>query len=172
MARLDIHENRVHRAALLGMLCALGIVSRIAMSALPNIQPVTAIIILTAAYIGMLDAAMLTAGIVLATNMYLGMGMWTLWQLLAWCVIALVSRLLFARRKNAWGLLVWAIASGYIYSAVISAGTFSMTFAGGQVGGYLTYWLSGLLFDSYHAVGNGVFIWFLLPLFKRICDKK
>lgn len=162
------HSGNIRRIAADGMLCAAAIVGRIALTALPNVQPVTVILILMAAYIGTWDAVISAVVIVLVTNLYMGMGIWTLFQVIAWGVVALVSGLLFRRRRNQFVMLGWAILCGFFYGAVISIMSCRTVYAGGGSVPYLTYWLSGLLYDGYHAVGNALFIWFLQPLFERL----
>ncbi len=166
------NPNRVRRLAADGMLCAAGIVGRIALNVLPNIQPVTALLILTAVYIGTWDAVLSAVVIVLVTNMYLGMGIWTLYQILAWVFVALISALLFRRSKNKYLLLLWAILSGFVYGAFISVLSCRTVYSGSAPTTYLVYWLSGLPFDTYHAIGNGLIIWFLQPLFERVIKDK
>ena len=163
-----LRRNRVRRLAADGMLCAAAIVGRIALNVLPNIQPVTALLILMAAYIGAWDAVLSAAVIVLVTNLYLGMGIWTVYQMIAWGFIALVSALLFRKKHNRFALLGWGILSGFIYGAFISVMSCRTVYSGSSPSTYLAYWLTGLPFDIYHAVGNAVFVWFLQPVFERI----
>jgi len=81
----------IRRIAADGMLCAAAIVGRIALTALPNVQPVTVILILIASYIGIWDAIISAVVIVLVTNLYMGMGIWTIYQIITWAAIAVIS---------------------------------------------------------------------------------
>jgi len=163
-----VRMSSIQRIAVDGMLCAVAIVGRIALTALPNVQPVTVILILMAIYIGTWDAVISAGVIVLVTNLYMGMGLWTVYQIIAWGIIALVSGLLFKKHHNPFLMLGWAILCGFFYGAVISVMSCRTIYAGPNAGTYLAYWLSGLLYDGYHAVGNALFIWFLQPLFERL----
>ena len=165
-------QNRVRRLATDGMLCAAAIVGRIVLNVLPNIQPVTALLILMAAYIGTWDAAVSSIVIVLVTNLYLGMGIWTVYQIITWCFIALVSAFLFRKKHNRFAVLGWSILSGFIYGAFISVMSCRTVYSGPSPSTYLAYWLTGLPFDIYHAVGNALFVWFLQPVFERVIKNK
>lgn len=160
-----------YRVAALGMLCAAAIVGRIALSSLPSVQPVTAIVILTAAFIGLWEAEAAVFVIVMVTNMILGMGVWTFYQLAAWGIIAALSWVMFRHRRNPVLMLLWAVFAGYGYGAFVSIWSFR-TLLGTSAGGYIEYWISGLSVDTCHALSNAVFLWFLLPLFRRFFDKK
>ena len=172
LSRTAKRRNSIRRIAADGMLCAVAIVGRIALTALPNVQPVTVILILMAAYIGTWDAVISSVVIALVTNLYMGMGIWSIYQIIAWGVIALVSGLLFRKNHNQFLMLCWAILCGFFFGAVISIMSCRTVYAGANVGTYLAYWLSGLLFDGYHALGNALFIWFLQPLFDRLLKSK
>jgi len=165
-------QSSARRLAVDGMLCAAAIVGRIALSALPNVQPVTAIIILMAVYIGTWDAAVSAVVIVLITNLILGMGIWSLYQIAAWVLIALLSAALLKKWHPPAALLIWAIVCGFGYGAFVSIFSWRMINTGAAAASYTAYWLAGLLADAYHAVGNGVFIWFLIPVFEKILKLK
>ncbi len=153
------------RAAVDGMLCAVAVVGRIALGFIPNVQPVTAILILMGAYIGVCDAAISAVVVVIVTNLLLGTGIWSIWQMIVWASIGVLSGIFFRECKNPILMLIWAVASGYIYGAVISIWSWNSITA--SSGGYVAYWLAGLPYDTYHALGNGVFIWFLQPIFAK-----
>lgn len=165
-------KKEIQRIAADGMLCAVAIVGRIALTALPNVQPVTVILILMAVYIGLWDAAVSSFVIVLVTNLYLGMGIWSVYQIITWCAIAVISGLLFRKKHGQFLMLGWAVLCGFIYGAVISVMSCRTIYTGAAAGTYLAYWLSGLLFDGYHAVGNALFMWFLQPVFERLVKQK
>ena len=159
--------TRVQRTAVDGMLCALGVVGRVALAALPNVQPVTAIIILTAIYIGVWDSVAAAVVIVLVTNLILGFGVWSLYQMAAWALIGILSALLFRRRRHPLAVTGWSAACGFGFGAFVSVFSWN-AISTGAASGYLVYWLAGLPTDAYHAVGNAVFTWFLIPLFERV----
>ena len=157
-------ENRTVRITLMASLCALAIVGRIALSAIPNVQPVTVLLMLIALYFGVGWSAACTVIVVLVTNFFLGMGIWTFHQIAVWALIVAVTGLLFRRKRNPVLLTAWAVAMGYVYGFLISLFQFG-TFVKGDIAGFAAYYAAGLLFDTYHALGNGIFMWVLLPLF-------
>ncbi len=164
----DAQLSPVRRIALDGMLCALAIVGRWALGALPNVQPVTVILILMAIYIGIWDSVASAVVIVTVTNMIMGVGIWSLYQMLVWAVIAAVSGLLFKKKHHPVVMLLWCGAMGFVYGAAVSVFSYRTFVTNGGTAGYLAYWLSGLGVDGLHALGNAVFVWFLQPLFEKL----
>lgn len=86
--------DKVKEISLIGILAAVNIASRIALQALPNIKPVTSIIIISVMIFGLAFGIKLTIVTTLVSNIYLGMGIWTIFQILAWIVICLLTQCL------------------------------------------------------------------------------
>ena len=99
------------------------------------------------------------------SNMILGMGVWTIFQIFAWTIIAIFSGLIGKTRlsKNLMFMMVWAFLMGYVFGFFVSWE--KLLYGGYKV--FLTYYISGLLFDTLHAVGNFVFYPICLSIIHR-----
>ncbi|KMJ59796.1 metal ABC transporter permease [Bacillus sp. LL01] len=157
------------KIALLGMLIALCVVGRIAFSSVPNVQPVTAIIIICAFWMGPLAGVILAVGTTFATNLVLGSGMWTITQIFAWSVIGLLSGAIgiWFKKIPVFLLSLYAGLCGLFFGLVFSIQNM-------VVGGvpFLPYYLAGLPFDINHAVGNVVFFIVLYPILSKLLNEK
>ncbi|MFC2948281.1 ECF transporter S component [Virgibacillus sediminis] len=149
-----------YKLTLLALLAALAVVGRAAFAFLPNIQPVTSIIIICGIFLGPLPAVLLSLVTVFLSNMLLGMGVWTVWQMVSWSLIGLLSGLIgnLLKRMPLAALAGFAIFCGYLYGFIVSLTTYQIT------GQFLPYYLAGLPFDTLHALGNGIFILIFYPL--------
>lgn len=149
-----------YRLTFLALLATFAIIGRNAMAFLPNMQPVTAIIIITGLLLGISDAVLLTIIVVLVSNMYLGMGIWTISQIISWGTIGILSGMLKKLKKNIplWLISIFGLFSGYFYGFVISLMMYQIA------GRFWPYYIAGLPFDTYHAIGNVIFITFLYPI--------
>lgn len=152
---------------MLSILAIFAIAGRILLDPLPNIQPVTVVVLLTGIYYGA-PRAFAVAGIVaLATNfLVLGHGPWTLFQVVGWGSIgvagALLSdRLLIDGKLNLNRLAVFAAVSGFVFNWIVSLSILMKT----DPSMLIPYVLSGLTFDMFHAAGNILFVaWMAEPL--------
>ena len=157
---------------LTGVLCALAIAGRMALWVAPNIQPVTAIVILIAVYVGLHYGIASAVVVPFVTNLLMGsLGMWTVYQMLSWGVIALLSWLFFRKKKSYTGLFLWSIVAAYIYGLIIDLCSWRVFATGTGIEGFLTYELSSLLYDTYHAIGNGIFISVFQPILAMFLKK-
>ncbi|XJS10563.1 ECF transporter S component [Aerococcaceae bacterium WGS1372] len=164
--------NRLTILALLITLCHIG---RIAFQFLPNIQPVTAIIILVTITMGLMEGMIVSVGSMVLSNILLGMGPWTVYQILSYIIIVLVvgslrtyyfkleghdhlSRIIFALISGGAGLLY-----GFVIS-ILSAHLFGVV-------NFWIYYIQGLPFDVMHMVGNIVFFLLLEPTLVPIIYK-
>ncbi|WP_181349976.1 ECF transporter S component [Thalassobacillus sp. CUG 92003] len=153
-----------YKLTLIAMLAALAVAGRFMLAGLPNIQPVTAIIILTGFWMGPLAAVCVAALTTFLSNVLLGMGPWVVWQGTAWILIGAGAGLLGHYRAHVpfWGLSIYGAMSGFFFGLVLSL---TMRAAGQPFWGY---YLAGLPFDGYHALSNAGFILVLAPLVQRL----
>ena len=149
------------------LLVVFGVSRRILMEPLPNIQPVTVLVIMAGAYYGAPRALALAATIALASNiLFLGHGPWTIFQAVGWGALgvlgALMSdRLIVDRELRVNLLAVVAAASGFVFNWIVSL-SILLTVDPSMLAAYL---LNGLVFDLYHAAGNVAFVaWMSVPL--------
>ena len=152
---------------MLALLAVFGVSGRILLDPIPNVQPVTVLVLLTGAYYGAPRAIALAATVALASNvLLLGHGPWTLFQAIGWSGIGLTGAL-FANRILTEGrvriglLAVIAAASGLAFNWFVSL---SILFEAGS-SMLVPYLLNGLVFDLYHVAGNVLFVaWMASPL--------
>lgn len=165
--------DKVKEISLIGILAAVNIASRIALQALPNIKPVTSIIIISVMLFGLAFGIKLTIVTTLVSNIYLGMGIWTFFQILAWIVICLFTQCLVdlyhARHRQPPLLLmaIFALLMGYVFGFIVSLD--KLIIGGPSL--FIVYYMAGLLFDTFHAVGNFFFYLIAAPILMKIFIK-
>lgn len=165
-------HNRFHvqHIALLGMLTTLCYVSRLLFQFLPNVQPVTVIILLITQVWGTRDGLIVATLSILVSNINLGMGVWTLAQVVSFAVIVLLTGSLFRLKFDRAPFIIKALYAGlvgYLYGFVISA--VQAPFFGIQ--SFWAYYISGIPFDTMHALGNSAFYILLAPILIPLLKK-
>ena len=152
------------KIAFLSVFAAFIVVGRLSFQFLPNIQPVTVMLICLAIYAGTRSAILLAIISTYVSNIFLGLGIWTIWQIAGWALISLIAGLLAhqLKRTNVYIFAIYCGLMAYVYGIVIQIGTFSYT------GNFVGYYLASLPFDTLHAIGNIGFAIILGPILKRI----
>lgn len=163
-----LQMRTTNRITLIGVLTAVNVTSRVWLQFLPNIKPVTSIIILVTIAFGLRFGLELSVTTVMVSGILLGFGAYIPFQLMGWCMIVLFTHLLdkFLPFGKLFVFTIWAFLCGYIYGFFVSLDKLfiSLTY-------FWVYYLNGFLFDTLHAVGNVVFFplcyYALLPVFRR-----
>lgn len=152
------------------MLTTLCYVSRLMFQFLPNVQPVTVILIILTLTLGVVDALIVSLLSILISNINLGMGVWTIAQIVSFSLIVMMTGLLIKpifKKLPFFILIIYAVFTGYAYGFIISL--VQAPFFGIQ--NFWVYYLSGLSFDTLHAFGNGIFYLLLAPILFPLLTK-
>ena len=160
-------HTRVLRLVLSGLMGALLVVSKQAMSGLPNIEPVTLLIILFALELPRETPGAITVFLVLQGVLY-GFGLWWAMYLYVWYLLAFLARLL-RRMDHALG---WVVVSG-LYGLCFGGLCAAVYLVAKTPAFALSWWLSGLSYDAMHGVGNFALMLLLYrPLRTALCTAK
>ena len=103
------------------------------------------------------------------SNLFLGFGLWTLPQIVAYAccmvIVIVMVTILPVIRRRIWLQIGLAGLLGYLYGFIVSLG---MAVIGSLNGlGFWAYYVSGLPFDTYHAIGNLVFYPIVLAILRQ-----
>ena len=139
---------KVKELAVLALLGAILHVSQVAMAFLPNVEPVSILVLVYTLVFGRKALAAVYAYVFLQGVTY-GFGLWWFMYLYVWAVLYLIVRLL--RRNDS--VLVWAVVNGLFGLSFGALCSLPYLFAGG-IGTALAWWTSGLMFDILHCAGN------------------
>lgn len=143
-------REKILRLALAGLMGALLVVGKQAMSGLPNIEPVTLLIVLFTLELPWETPAAITVFLLLQGVLY-GFGLWWAMYIYVWYLLALLTWLL-RRMDNALG---WAVFSG-IYGLCFGGLCAGVYLVAKTPAFALSWWISGLPYDAMHGAGNFV----------------
>jgi energy-coupling factor transport system substrate-specific component len=145
--------------ALVATLAAMAALGRVAFAALPNVKPMTDIVLIAGYTLGGAPGFMVGAVAALASNLFFGQGPWTPWQMVGWGGVGLFGAAL-ARVSRDLGRVPLAAACGLAglgFGAVMNLHMW-VTYSGDHTLAKLgASFATSLPFDLAHAVGNIVF---------------
>ena len=147
------------------MLAALTFGAKVAMSALPNIEPVSLMILLFGAVFGW-KALFPTYVYVTAEILFYGLGTWNIKYLYIWAVPA-VAAVLLRRMRHPLG---WALVSG-VFGLAFGALCAPVDAVIGGWGYAAAKWVSGIPFDIAHCVGNFAIALLLFAPLRTVLEK-
>lgn len=145
--------------AAVATLSALGGVLRVPFAAIPGFQPVTFICAVTGYTLGPVNGFMVGTMCAFISNLFLGHGPWTLWQIMGWglCGVMFGALRKPIKKTGIRGFIIICGLWGYIYGTILNQWYVlefmrPITFKTVIMGNVLSFW-----HDTLHALGNIVF---------------
>ncbi|WP_246258546.1 ECF transporter S component [Kroppenstedtia pulmonis] len=157
---------------LLALLTAIAAVSRVPFAGFPSIQPTSFVIMMTAFVFGAESGFVVGAGAALVSNIFLGQGPWTPWQMLAWGLVGLTAGIFRHTpvMKNRWMRLlfgfIWGFLFGWIMNLWVMAGMESW-----NLSTFVSVYAASAYFDLAHALSNVFFLAVFSSVWIRILER-
>lgn len=171
-----IFEGRKPQAReliIIAVLCAIAVAGRAAFFMLPQFKPVVAVVIISGVAFGGETGFLVGAVTGFVSNMFMGQGPWTPWQMFAFGIIGFVTGVLFRKgllRRNTASLCIFGgLATFFIYGGIMNPATVLM-FQENPTAEmfYLTY-IQGIPFDLIHAAATVIFLYFTAkPMLEKL----
>jgi len=177
--RFETRKVEPRELVLLAVMASIAAVGRIPFASLPSVQPTTFVIMMSGYVFGAESGFVIGAVAALASNMIMGQGPWTPWQMVAWGLVGLTAGLLrnTLLMKRRWGQIVFGVLWGYLFGWIMNLwGFIAMIQSGGSQTwkAFILYMIGSATFDTFHAISNVFFlvvfggVWIkILSRFKR-----
>lgn len=151
--------------ALFGILGALTFGAKVAMSFLPNIEPVSLLVMVYAVVFGRKALYPIYLYVALEILFY-GIQLWNINYLYVWLILAIAAWLMRkSEQPLAWALL--AAAFGLLFGALCAP---VYLFTGG-LGFAVSWWIAGIPYDALHCAGNFAMALILFLPLKRLTQR-
>ena len=145
--------------AILAVATTLLLVLQVGLAFLPNIEMVTLLIIIYTLFFRKKTLYIIYTFAILQGVIY-GFGLWWLTYLYVWTILYIIVSIFRDNEKP----LFWAIVGGF-YGLAFGAMCAVPTIVIGGIGAGIAWWISGMMYDVVHGIGNFVVI---LILFKPL----
>ena len=153
--------------AVLGGVAAAG---RVLFTAVPGVQPVTVVTVAAGAALGARVGFGVGAVAALVSNFYLGQGIWTPWQMLAWGGCGVVGALAARLVRRRWAFAALCFALGFAFSSAMDLWHW-YSFWPHTWEALVAVYGRGVWFSGAHAVGNVVFALAIGPELRRLLER-
>ena len=158
----------VESIVLIAVLTAIATVGRIILMSIPAVNLASFIIIMVGVVFGKEEGFLVGALTAFVSGLFMGMGYWVLFQMLAWGLMGasagfLASRFDYVGFRIVFGLL-WGFFYGWItdISAIFYSGTAL------EITPIIALYLNGVSYDLTHGVTNAVLLVVLYDWFKKM----
>jgi energy-coupling factor transport system substrate-specific component len=169
-AWLESGPGSAKEVALVAVLGGVAAAGRVLFTAVPGVQPVTVVAVAAGAALGARVGFGVGAVAALVSNFYLGQGIWTPWQMLAWGGCGVVGALAARLIRRRWALAALCFALGFAFSSAMDLWHW-YTFWPHTWEALVAVYGRGVWFSAAHAVGNVVFALAIGPELRRLLER-
>ena len=159
-------SKKIIQIVFMGLLASILLIGQVGMAFLPNIEPVSTLVILYTLIYKKHTFYIIYTFVLLEGILY-GFGVWWMSYLYIWSILALIT--LALQKINS--ALLWAVVSG-AFGLSFGALTAIPYLISGGPGAAFAYWTNGIPFDILHCCGNFVLTLILykplLPILKKV----
>lgn len=173
LTAFELKKPSVKEFIPLAVICAAAALGRLIFSFIPQVQPVTVLVIITGSAYGASYGYVTGALCALISNMLLGQGPWTLFQMTAWGTIGLIAGLLgrpFSKmqkslQKNGKDsrlepvlFAVYGFFSAFIFSIITDLLTVAYIDKAVSAASVTAIFVTGIVFNISHAIFNALLL--------------
>jgi len=159
--------------AIIATLSAFSAASRILFAPIPNVQPVTFLIALTGFVFGSYEGLLVGSTSAFLSNIFIGQGPWTPWQMFSWGIIGVISGLWGKRGKEVSALKfsIVCFLFGFMFDWIMNLWSLVSFVGSVNLKSIISVYVAGITFDILHGGSSFVFsiIFYesFLKIFKR-----
>jgi len=152
-------KNDARRIVIIAVMTALSVAGRFVFAPIPFFKPVTAIVIITAIYLGA-EAGFITGAFsAVVSNFYFGQGSWTPFQMFAWGLIGFLAGLLAKRLLESKVLLIiFGALSGVVFSFIMDVWTTLWADGNFNIARFIASITTAAPFTVVYMVSNVIFL--------------
>lgn len=171
-----IFEGRKPQAReimVISVLAAIGVAGRAAFYMVPSFKPIAAIVIISGISFGGEAGFLVGTLIIMVSNMFMGQGPWTPWQMFAYGIIGFLAGILFKKgilKPKRSSLCIYGFFSVlFIFGGIMNPASLLMTQGKITASGLLAYYMSGLPVDMVQAISTVIFLYFISrPMLEKL----
>ena len=166
-------KPKAREIMVISVLAASGVAGRAAFFMIPSFKPVAAIVILTGVSFGGEAGFLVGCLIMMISNIFMGHGPWTPWQMFSFGMIGFLAGILYQKgilKARKLDLCIYGFLSVFlIYGGIMNPASILMSYGYITKSSLIAYYISGAPVDLVHAASTVIFLWFMSrPLLEKL----
>lgn len=158
--RFEVRKISSREVVILAILAAIAAVSRVPFALLPSVQPTSFVIMMAGLVFGAESGFIVGAVAAIVSNMFLGQGPWTPWQMYAWGMLGMTAGLFRNRwwMKQMWGKVLFGFIWGYVFGWFMNLWIIVSSIENLTWEFFIGIYVASIYFDLAHSLSNVFFI--------------
>jgi energy-coupling factor transport system substrate-specific component len=170
VALLDRGPDSSKDVAVIATLAAAAAAGRVLLAPVPDVQPVTDMVVISGITLGLRAGIGVGMTAAFVSNFFLGQGLYTPWQMLAWGACGAVGALLAPLLRGRISLAVACFVLGYAYGFVLDVWNWYAFFPHTWAS-FAARQVTGFPFNTAHAIGNAALALAAGPELRRMLGR-
>lgn len=158
----------VESIVLIAVLTAIAVVGRIILMSIPAVNLASFIIIMVGVVFGKEEGFLVGALTAFVSGLFMGMGYWVLFQMLAWGLMGASAGFLASRFDSVGFRIVFGLLWGFFYGWITDISAIFYSGTALEITPIIALYLNGVSYDLTHGVTNAVLLVVLYDWFKKM----
>ena len=167
---IEKRQMTAEEMVIIASLSAIAAVGRTIFAPIPSVQPVSFIIICAASVFGWRTGLLVGMLSAFVSNLFLGQGPWTIWQMLCWGLMGLVAGYIFnthkVKSKNV--KMVFGFFAGILFGWIMNIWYLASYVENVSLAGIAVAYAASAYMDLLHGLSNVFFIAVFLSSLEKI----
>jgi energy-coupling factor transport system substrate-specific component len=171
--RFETRDIRAREIIFIAVLAAIAAVSRVPFAPLPSVQPTSFVIIVSALVLGPESGFIVGSTAAIVSNMFLGQGPWTPWQMFCWGMMGVTAGLIgrYKWAQNKYWLCVCGFVWGFLFGWIMNLWYVVAYVNPLTVKTFIAAYVASFYFDLAHALSNVFFLFLFYESWSRIIKR-
>ena len=158
----------VESIVLIAVLTAIAVVGRIILMSIPAVNLASFIIIMVGVVFGKEEGFLVGALTAFVSGLFMGMGYWVLFQMLAWGLMGASAGFLASRFDSVGFRIVFGLLWGFLYGWITALSAIFYSGTALEITPIIALYLNGVSYDLTHGVTNAVLLVVLYDWCKKM----
>ncbi|AMK15166.1 ECF transporter S component [Methanobrevibacter olleyae] len=158
----------VESIVLIAVLTAVAVVGRLILMSIPAVNMASFIIIMVGAVFSKEEGFLVGALTALVSGLFMGMGYWVLFQMLAWGLMGATAGLFASKFDNVAFRIVFGLLWGLLYGWITDVSAIFYSGTALEISPIIALYINGFSYDLTHGVTNAVLLVVLYDWFKKM----
>jgi energy-coupling factor transport system substrate-specific component len=171
--RFEHRDIQAREIVFLAVLATIASISRVPFAIIPSVQPTSFVIIITGVVMGPESGFIVGSTSALVSNMFLGQGPWTPWQMFAWGMMGMTAGLLRKNKisQNKYIMCFFGFVWGFIFGWIMDLWYLIAYIHPLNISAFFVTILGTAYFDLMHALSNVFFILLFYKSWQKIIGR-
>ncbi len=158
----------VESIVLIAVLTAIATVGRLILMSIPAVNLASFVIIMVGVVFGKEEGFLVGALTALVSGIFMGMGYWVIFQMLAWGLMGASAGYLASRFDSLPFRFIFGLAWGFLYGWITDVSAIFYSGTALQISPIIALYINGFTYDLTHGVTNAVLLVVLYDWFKKM----